>query len=64
MNICLVYFFVFTPYFCLYLNFTFTDFGLHEQDHVMDHKKGGVNIYFFIIWPESVQGAPARRHPV
>ena len=33
MDICVVYFllyfFVFTSYFCLYLSFTFTDFGLH-----------------------------------
>ena len=28
------YFFVFTPYFCLYLSFTYADFGLHGLYHV------------------------------
>ena len=38
LKFCVVYFICislfFTPYFCLYLNFTLADFGLHRPYHV------------------------------
>ena len=37
-----MYFFVFTSYFCLYLNFIFADFGLHGPYHVTILKLGSI----------------------